>query len=1163
MFVLLRRWIPGLVTTCLLASAGSAETPQVRAEAAKLNNLGVAMMNQQLMEKAVVKFDAAYKLDPSMSTAALNKGIALLSQQTLPEAEASLQQAAAQDPKNPRVWYNLGLVHRGMAKNTEAIADFLKVLQIDPTDPDAYYFLGTFYSQQQDYPKAIDAFQQALKINPLHASAEFGLARALQRSGNADEARVHLKKFEHLTRDKISAPITLTYGEQGRYSVAQDVIVNEPAVGAMIPVKFVPQALGAAGTATERSASTGGGICMIDVDGDGQYDVVSLAEGDSAVKVFRSLGEGRFKEEPAGQFGLALKGKGVSCAVGDYDNDGKNDLAVALADRVVLFHNEGGGKFTDVTAKVGITPHNEPAGMTFVDYDHDGDLDLFVTGKRIGGVQDTTDNVVWRNNGNGTFTNWTKEAGFAAEGATTSVVLSDINNDRAVDLVVTGTSGAPTVYLNQREGLFKATPLYDTAGLAPTAGIYIFDFNKDGWMDVALTHAGAPGISLWRNVDGKSFERVPLPMTDATRGWGITAVDFDNDGWIDLAAVVETAKGSEVRVFRNKGAQGFEDVSASLGLDKLKLTSPRSVIGGDLDNDLTADLVVTQLGAGPVVLHNDGGNKNHALRIDLKGLADNKTGLGTKVEVFSNGSWQKFEAAGGAGYLSQGPPQILAGLGKNTNADIVRMLWPTGVLQDEIDVAVNKPMSFLELDRRGSSCPTLFVWNGEKYEFITDVIGAGVIGHWISPTSKNTADPDEWVKIDGSKLRAKDGYMSVRFGEPMEEVNYIDQLRMVAVDHPVNVDVYPDERFLDNPPFASGKTVATSAPRVPAGAWDNDGRDVLQLLSARDHKYVRDFTNLPYAGFANTHTLTLDLGMWTPQNPLRLFLSGFIEYFSATSMYAAWQAGLQPMSPTIEAQLPDGTWKRVVEDMGFPAGLPRTITVDLTSKLPAGAHNIRITTNLQIYWDQVLVDNGPARESTVRTTELPLAAATLGFRGYPRQVDGETPGDLTYHYEQASTTGPFSRFRGSYTQYGDVTSLLTSIDNHFAVFGTGEDIDAEFDAAALPSLPAGWKRDYFFYANGFVKDMDFYEAIPFTVAEMPFHGMSTYPYPASQHYPDDTAANRYRLDWNDRFESGANRATGYRFEFAPRRIDPEPLTPSRTMQPSASEPRTGVTTGQR
>jgi tetratricopeptide (TPR) repeat protein len=1138
MLARLRHWIPGAVTTCLLICTSWAETPQVRAEAAKLNNLGVAIMNQQLMEKAVVKFDAAYKLDPSLATAELNKGIALLNQQKLPEAEEALQQAAAKDPDNPRVWYNLGLVHRGEAKTDEAISDFQKVLKIDPSDPDAYYFLGTFYSQKQDYPKAIDAFQQALKLNPLHASAEFGIGRALQRSGKTDEAREHLKRFEYLTHNKISAPITLTYGEQGKYSVAQDVITNEPSVGPMIPVKFVARELG-------TGKSSAAGICMIDVDGDGRWDIVSLADGDSAVKVFRNLGEGKFKEEPAGQYGLALKGKGVSCAVGDYDNDGKNDLAVALSDRVVLFHNDGGGKFTDVTGKVGITAMNQPAGMTWVDYDHDGDLDLFITGAGIplNGVGPELRNVLWRNNGNGTFTNWTKEAGFAEGGATTSVALSDINNDRAVDLVVTSANGAPTVYLNQREGPFKAMPLYSDASISPATGIYVLDFNKDGWMDVALTHSGAPGVSLWRNVDGKKFERVPLPITDAKQGWGITAIDFDNDGWIDLAAIVDTPKGTGPRVFRNKGAEGFEDVSASLGLDNLKLHDPRALIAADLDGDLAADLLISQAG-DPVVLHNQGGNKNHALKIDFKGLADNKTGLGTKVEVFSNGTWQKFEVAGGAGFLSQGPPEILAGLGKNTNADIVRMLWPTGVLQDEIDVADNKPASFLELDRRGSSCPTLFAWNGEKYEFISDVIGAGVIGHWISPTAKNTPRPDEWIKIDGSKLRAKDGYLSVRFGEPMEEVNYIDQLRMVAVDHPAGIDVYPDERFLDDPPFASGKTVATSQPRPPLGAWDNDGRDVLRLLSARDRQYVRDFTNLPYAGFANTHSLTLDLGQWTTRNPLRLFISGFIEYFSATSMYAAWQAGLKPISPYIEAQMPNGTWKRVVDEMGFPAGLPRTITVDLTGKLPAGAQKIRITSNLQIYWDQVLIDNGPARENEVHTAELPLAKATLGFRGYPRQVDGATPGDLTYYYEQASTTGPFSRFRGSYTQYGDVTPLLISIDNQFAIFGTGEDIDAEFDTATLPPLPQGWTRDYFFYANGFVKDMDFYEATPFTVADMPFHGMPAYPYLSSEHYPDDAQANGYRFDWNGRFESGTSSAPEYRFVYGARTIDPAPLTPA-------------------
>src|SRR5664279_4452907 len=231
MFARLRRWIPGLVTTCLLLSTGLADTSQVRAEAAKLNNLGVAMMNQQLMEKATANFDAAYKLDPSLATAALNKGIALLNQQRLPEAEEALRLAEAKDPGNPRVWYNLGLVHRGSGNTTEAISDFQKVLKIDPTDPDAYYFLGTFYSQQQEYAKAIEAFQRALKINPLHASAEFGLARALQRSGKTDEARVHLKRFEYLTHNKISAPITLTYGEQRRYSVAQDVITTDPAVG--------------------------------------------------------------------------------------------------------------------------------------------------------------------------------------------------------------------------------------------------------------------------------------------------------------------------------------------------------------------------------------------------------------------------------------------------------------------------------------------------------------------------------------------------------------------------------------------------------------------------------------------------------------------------------------------------------------------------------------------------------------------------------------------------------------------------------------------------------------------------------------------------------------------------------------------------------------------
>jgi hypothetical protein len=563
------------------------------------------------------------------------------------------------------------------------------------------------------------------------------------------------------------------------------------------------------------------------------------------------------------------------------------------------------------------------------------------------------------------------------------------------------------------------------------------------------------------------------------------------------------------------------------------LAHPAALIAADVDGDGAADLIATQYGLDPILLRNVGGNKNHSLRMSFSGVADNKSGIGTKVEVFADGLWQKFEVT------DQGTTQILAGLGQNDRADIVRMLWPTGVPQDETDLPPEKFAAIKESDRRGSSCPVLFAWDGTKYQFVTDVIGAAVVGHWVSPVAKNTPDPEEWVKIDGSQLKERNGYFSVRFGEPMEEVNYVDQLRLVAVDHPEGTEVYPSDRFLSERPFAQEKTVVSGAAHPPVGAWDDKGRDVLATLRERDHKYVRDFTNLSYAGFANMHSLTLDIGPWMPANPLRLLLSGFIEYFSANSMYAAWQAGLTPVPPYVEAQLADGSWKRVIDDMGFPAGLPRTIVVDLTGKLPVGTRHIRLTTNLQIFWDQVLVDNGPDVAGHIRQTELRLGMAKLAFRGYPQQVDGETPGDLTYRYDHISATGPFVRQRGSYTNYGDVTALLKKVSDKFVIFGSGEEIDAEFSAASLPPLPVGWKRDYFFYANGFVKDMDFHEALPFTVADMPFHGMSAYPYPRSEHFPEDAGSVAYRLNWDDRFESGGP-VQDYRFHYQLRPSQPEP-----------------------
>ncbi len=458
----------------------------------------------------------------------------------------------------------------------ETIEDFKHAAELDSNNADTHYLLGSGYQQNKDYKNAIQQYQAALALNPLHASAEFGLARAYQETGASDQARQAFKRFQHITGEKLGSPMTISYGEMGSYSMAQSIHVAEPVVGAMIPVRFVREAIGGdakAIPATNPSEQAGGGACMIDLFGDGKTDLISLGHGAHAIHAYRNVG-GRFEEVPASETGLDVSGDAIACTVGDFDNDGLADIAVSLRDRVVLFRNLGHGKFSDVTKAVGITPVNQPAGLTFVDYDHDGDLDLFVTGKPLGAGSAS---VLWRNNGNQTFTNVTAATGLGGHEATRNAILSDLNNDRAVDLVVTGSEPAPTFYANPREGDFRATPLYSDAKLPPTNGVYVFDFNKDGWMDVAVTHAGAPGVTLWRNVDGKRFERVPLPDLHATRGWGLTAIDIDNDGWIDLAVLIDTSHGAELRILRNCGPRGFQDVTADVGLANLKLDAPRAV----------------------------------------------------------------------------------------------------------------------------------------------------------------------------------------------------------------------------------------------------------------------------------------------------------------------------------------------------------------------------------------------------------------------------------------------------------------------------------------------------------------------------------------------------------------------------------------------------------
>jgi len=1030
---------------------------QTGATAARLNNLGVASMNQQKFEQALAQFQQALEADPALTVARVNEGIALVSLQRYEPARAALEAVVKQDPKNARAWYNLGLLHKSLGEAEPALDAFTRTTTLAPDDPDAHYFVGLLASQLQQYEKAIAAFDRARALNPFHASAEFGLARAYQRTNNAEKAKLHLDRFQKLTQEKIGVPMGLAYGDQGPLSLAEHVRLPAGTAPVAIAVTFVQ-------TPDARLPAD-----------------VSLAA--------------CLTRPPA-----AIDA--IGCSAGDFDNDGATDLAVSTPTGVGLWRNNGKGAFVDVTMAAGVK--GNASALAFVDYDHDGDLDLFAPP------------TMWRNNGNNTFADVTGPTGLDAAGQALAVALSDLNNDRAVDFVVAPADKPPVILLNPREGRFKVM----AQDVNPAVGIAILDFDKNGWMDVAFAHRGAPGISLWRNLNGRQFESVTLPA--AVSAANVAALDFDNDGWIDLAI----ASDAGVRLLRNDGAGKFSVHS------HIAAQNARGIVAADADRDGDVDLLV-QAAAGAALYRNDGGNANRSLRLTLEGLNDNKSAIGTKVEVFAGPIWQKLEVLT--------PLELVVGLGSEKDAEVVRLLWPTGVVQDEVELAAGKPHAITEIDRRGSSCPILFSWNGERYEFIADAIGPGIVGHWVAPGVRNTSDPTEYLKVDGALVRPRDGRLSFRFAEPMEEVVYLDELKLFAVDHPEGTDVYPHEYFAAAAPFPTGAPIVTRDARLPAGAWqvdemEVDRTDVLDLLRHRDRKYVGPSRGMPFKGFADLHGVEIDLGPWDPKRPLRLLMHGFTDYFTATSVYAAHQASVTAAVPYVERLDENGRWVRAIDDIGFPAGLARTMVADLSGKLPANTRRIRIRTNLKVYWDQILIDQTPqpsvARDLSpaVRRTEVPLADASLRFLGYPRELPGTPAADLRYAYDQVSRTGPYARHAGHYTRYGDVKPLLARRDDRFVVFGSGDEIALEFDPASLPAVPAGWTRDYFFYADGFAKDMDFYAAYGWTVEPLPYHSMPGYPYPDHRGYPATVPYLDYRLDWNTRGVSGAA-PPSFRFDF--------------------------------
>ncbi|HEX8144856.1 MAG TPA: FG-GAP-like repeat-containing protein [Pyrinomonadaceae bacterium] len=1146
----------------------AAQSPTVQAaareDAYRANNLGVALLEQYKYREGAEAFARALQLDPQLALARINLSIALYNVPDLRAAQREAEAAAAAAPRAPQPLYILGLVARNQNRAEEAINAFQRVLRIDPRDVGANVQLGQLLAQQRKYAEAVAAFRIAVAAEPYNQTAVYNLATSLQRTGEREESARLIQRFQALRQSGAGTTIGQNYLEQGRYAEAVASTGSEPglvdrstpavtfkdATASVLPpvakglsnAASSSQAMGrrykagelADATRREIAASLGGSLTPFDFDGDGDLDLFACTP--VAQHLYRNDG-GKLSDVTAqAQTLLAGAAAGIvtGAVAGDYDNDNRPDLFLIRDTGPALYHNDGDGKFSDVTTASGVPRYPYlSAALAFVDTDHDGDLDILIAGladlskAAQGEARFPEDfapapNMLLRNDGNGKFTNTTAASGLSgAMGHVVAIVPTDYDNRRDVDLLLVSYGKAPELFSNQRDGSFRDVARevgIDAEGRWTSAAAG--DVNKDGFTDFFFGRSDAPG--LFAMSDGQGRFKSSAGPTGTEGASAAQFLDYDDDGLLDCLAL----SSAGLRIFRNVG-DGWADVSERGAARDLFVRGEengpgRIFVAGDVDVDGDTDLMLASAAGEVRVARNEGGNANASVRVRLTGKVSNRSGVGAKIEARAGSLIQKLETY--AACPAPAPADIIFGLGKRRGPDAVRVLWPAGIVQAETEITAraSEPknnaaaifLSVTELDRKPSSCPYLYAWDGERFRFITDFMGGGEMGYLEGPGLFNTPDPDEYVRIRGDQLRERDGRFELRVTNELEEALFIDRLQLLCVAHPREVEVYPNEGMTNPPrPFRLYKT---SQARPPLSATDDHGHDVLSRITQLDRQWPDDFPLERVRGYAGEHTLTMKLDEGRAKGaPTILLLTGWTDYSWSSDNVAAQQGGKAARLPALQVKDARGLWRTVIEDIGIPVGRPQTVTVDLTGKFLSSSREVRIVTNMRIYWDQILVDTSGGN-FPVRLTRLDPTVADLRWRGFSGEVtpDGREP--FGYDYDTISYTSPWKVMPGRYTREGDVRELLQSRDDLFVISRPGDEVILSFDATRLPKLPRGWTRTFLLYADGFSKEMDINSASPSAVAPFPFHGMKKYPYTAPDVYPMTEARRAVYEKYNTR-----------------------------------------------
>lgn len=1096
---------------------GAGSEPSAEDRFAELMYRGKTYYDKGEPVRAVEVFQDAVKLFPTAADAHLNLAMALLRSGRPGEVAAPVGEVLAQNADSAPAHYVLGCALLRLNQSAEALKALQIAYDLDPSVPAAAFQLGKAHQALAQWEDAAAAFQEATDLEPDHPTAHYALSQALVRLDRLPQAEQALARHRELGEgDPPVSPPTLESLEQCAHTQVRVPFKLEQPEFPGIEVQFVD--------ATEsafRSSAEGfsGPLAVLDVNRRGANDLVVRAG--AAFQILRWV-DGGFEPNP-GQMPVRDGGEYRDVLIGDLQHDHYEDVLVLGEDASHVFKLGTNGTAMDVTAFSGLNELRAREGV-LVDLDFTGKLDL-ISLRPDGAVQ------THRNLGNGLFQVHTPDSGVPTDlSGFSHLAVDDANNDDLLDLFLSRPESVPMLLLKQRGGPLAGTnsPPDWTAGPILAVG----DLNNDLRNDLAV--AGADGLRVHFSGTQSSVS-VPGSTGEFTIQ-SLRVVDYDNDGWLDLVGI-----GDGVRLWRNRGRDGFVDVTRATGLDTVRGPID-DFAAADFDWDGDPDLVFSLAGGGMRFLRNDGGDGNRQLKLRLFGNRSNASGLGVRLELTAD-TWRTSRT------VSQLPVEI--GVGSRDKIDSITVRW-FDLAVDTVDVGVDlgTVLTLQELVLPTGSCPYLYAWDGAGHRFVTDLLGASPLGLPVADGKLIEADPDEvvWIGSDAD-FKPRDGRYVLQITEELREVLYLDLAELIVVDRPPGVEVHPNSKLRPSGPFPPPQLVPVRDARPPIVAHTLEGRDVTAELARVDHRMVSPDALRPpqYRGLAEPHGVILDFGPLDADRVPVLVLNGWLRFGGGMANIAASHHPDYPFPfPQLSAETAGGTWQTLDVVAGAPAGKTKNLIIDLSGKLPDGTRRLRLTTAFEIHWDRVALAEraGPdlgldsrssssSRSSSnplsmseseselesgvgsVRVTRLRPSASDLHWRGFSEFADLPWSRPLTPQYDRVRQDPPWRYTpEGWCTRYGAVDVLLAERDDRLVVMNGGDELTLEFDAAALPPRRDGTVREYFLRTSGWDKDADFHVREGWRVEPLPFHGQDDSRY-GLQPGPPAPAGN----DWIKKFNT--------------------------------------------